>query len=69
MQKQTVEVVEAAISEQKVEIIRIERIANILFIFFAGTMNDVTTLRNEYQDFGEWDDDEDYGEYAGGDDF
>ena len=53
MRRQTVEAVEAAVSNQKAEIVRLEGDCRHFSSSLADAMNEVTTLRNKCEDWEE----------------
>ena len=56
MRRQTVEAVEAAVSHQKAEHVRLEGDCRHFSSSLADVMNEVNTLRNKYEDWAEWED-------------
>ena len=58
MKKQAAEAVEAAVASQRSEIKRLEGDCNHFSASLADAMNEVTTLRNKYQDWEEWEEEE-----------
>ena len=58
IKKQTAEAVEAAVESHRLEIKRLEGDCNHFSASLADAMNEVTTLRNKYQDWEEWEEEE-----------
>ena len=58
MKKQSAEAVEAAVESHRLEIKRLEGDCNHFSASLADAMNEVTTLRNKYQDWEEWEEEE-----------
>ena len=69
MRRHIVEAVEAAVSHQKAEIVRLEGDCRHFSSSLADVMNEVNTLRNKYEDWEEWEDakEDDFGEGEDGD--
>ena len=56
MRRQTAQAVEAAVSHQKAEIVRLGIDCRHFSSSFADVMNEVNSLRNKYEDWEEWED-------------
>ena len=60
MKRQTVEVVEAAVVGLKTDVARAEGDRQHFASSLVDAMNEVTSLRNKYADYDEWEQDEEY---------
>ena len=60
MRKQTAEAVESAVVGLKAELTRAEGDRQHFATSLANTMNEVTALRNKHEDFGDWEEGEEY---------
>ena len=64
MKRQTVEVVEAAVVGLKTDVARAEGDRQHFASSLVDAMNEVTSLRNKYADYDEWEQDEEYDDDA-----